>query len=471
MKILFRSDQKRGENLPNLGVGYLIAYLNKYYPGLTMDVSFDREDILEKINSFKPDLVGFTAVTFTYKKVFEWARTVKEHYPSVPLIMGGVHITLCWEALPDWIDAAVLGEGEQTFAELVKSYQNSGQIKKEDIPGIVFRKNGNLVNTGRRELINPLDSIPHPDLDALSVPKKELSHIITSRGCPYRCKFCCSAKIWKNPRYHSAEYVVEEIEKAARHYGRKKLMIYDDLFTIHKGRIRLIAQIMEEKGLSKNIEFDIISHVDFMNEEVIEDLKRMGVTRISLGMESGSKKILDYLKNGVVTHDKIRHAVKLCKEHGIGAMGSFMIGSPYETEEDIKQTINFIKEIGLDELGLNVTTPFPGTELWEYAREKGLVKDNEWDERLWGMHHIDEGNIKEKIILADMDKETFFRLYRQTHDLLLSIVRKKELRNWLRQPYNLRLLWLHIRGRIKAFKKGIKVKLKMSRSFGHFPLT
>lgn len=461
MKILFRSDQKRGQNLPNLGIGYLIAYLNKYCPDLTMDVSFDREDIFEKISSFKPDLIGFTAVTFTYKKASELARTVKERHPSIPLVMGGVHITLCWESLPDWIDVAVLSEGEQTFAELVKSYQDSGRLKREDVPGIVFRKDGNLINTGRRELINPLDSIPHPDLDALSVPKKALSHIITSRGCPYRCKFCCSAKIWKNPRYHSAEYVVEEVEKAVRHHGRKKLMIYDDLFTVNKSRIRRMAQIMEEKGLSKKIEFDTISHVDFLNEEVIGDLKRMGVTRISLGMESGSKKVLDYLKNGVVTHDKIRHAVKLCKEHGIKPMGSFMIGSPHETEEDIKQTMDFIKEIGLDELVLNVTTPFPGTELWEYAREKGFVKDNEWDERLWGMQHVDEGNIKEKIILADVDKETFLRLYRRMDNLLLSIVRRKELRNWLRRPYNLKLLWRHIRGRIKTFKKRIRAKLKM----------
>jgi radical SAM superfamily enzyme YgiQ (UPF0313 family) len=461
MKILFRSDQKRGQNLPNLGIGYLIAYLDKYHPGLTMDVSFDREDILEKIDSFKPDLIGFTAVTFTYKKASELAKTVKERYPSIPLVMGGAHITLCWEALPDWIDVAVLSEGEQTFTELVKSYQDSGRLKKEDIPGIVFRKNGNLVNTGPRELLNPLDSIPHPDLDALSVPKKELSHIITSRGCPYRCKFCCSAKIWKNPRYHSAEYVVEEIEKAVRHYGRKKLMIYDDLFTVNKSRIRRMAQLMEEKGLNKSIEFDSISHVDFLNEEVVTDLKKMGVTRISLGMESGSKKVLDYLKNGVVTHDKIRQAVKLCKEHGIKPMGSFMIGSPHETEEDIKQTMDFIKEIGLDELVLNVTTPFPGTELWEYAREKGFVKDNEWDERLWGMQHVDEGNIGEKIILADVDKETFLRLYRRMDNLLLSIVRRKELRNWLRRPYNLKLLWRHIRGRIKTFKKRIRVKLKM----------
>ena len=91
MKVLLRSDQKRGENLPGLGLGYIVAYLKKYYPGLIIDVSFAREDILEEIKSFKPDLLGFTAVTFTYRETFQVARTVKEHYPTLPLI--GLHET------------------------------------------------------------------------------------------------------------------------------------------------------------------------------------------------------------------------------------------------------------------------------------------------------------------------------------------------------------------------------------------
>lgn len=137
-----------------------------------------------------------------------------------------------------------------------------------------------------------------------------------------------------------------------------------------------------------------------------------------------------------------------------------MIGSPYETEKDIKETIDLIKELDLDEIGLNVTTPFPGTEIWEYAKEKGLVKNDQWDDRLWGMHHVDESNIKEKIILADVDKDTFVRLYQQMHDLLLKIVRRKELRNWLRHPFNIKLLLVHIKGRIKSFKKRFRFKIR-----------
>ena len=362
--------------------------------------------------------------------------------------------------MPEYIDVAVLGEGEEAFIELIKAYQNEGRFKKENIKGIAFRQNGALINTGMRELIEPIDKIAHPDLEALCVPKKTLSHIITSRGCPFRCKFCCSAKIWPKPRFHSAEYVVEEIEQAVNIYKRSKLMIYDDLFTMHQKRIQRIAQLMGQKGLNKKIEFDIISHVDFVNEETLTNLKKMGVARISFGMESGSKKILDYLKNGIVTHDKIRKAVALCKRNGIGVMGSFMIGSPYETEEDIKESMDFIKELKLDEIGLNVTTPFPGTEIWEYAKAKGLIKNDGWDDRLWGMHHIDEDNIKDKIILADVDKQRFFQLYQQMHNLLLKIKRRQELRNWLRQPFNIKLLLLHIKGRIKPFKKRLKAKLR-----------
>ncbi len=464
MKVLLRSDQKRGEGLPGLGLGYIIAYLKKHCPELTVDISFDKEDMLKKIQSFKPDLIGFTAVTFTHKKVFQLAQTVKDHYPYIPLILGGVHITLCPQALPGWADVGVLGEGEETFLELIKTYRNEGQLKKEDVKGILFRKNGDLIKTEKRQSIEPIDEIPHPDLEALCVPKKSVSHIITSRGCPFRCKFCCSAKLWPEVRFHSAEYILEEIEKAVNYYQRRKVMIYDDLFTMEQKRIQKLAKLMEEKGLNKKVEFDVISHVDFVNAETVKNLKKMGVARISFGIESGSKKILDYLKNRVVTHDKIRNAVALCKKNGIRPMGSFMVGSPYETEEDIRQTIDFIKELDLDEIGLNVTTPFPGTEIWKYAKEKGLIENDEWDDRLWGMQHIDESNIDDKLILADVDKSRFLCLYGEMHNVLLKIVRRKELKNWLRRPYNLALLAIHMKGRVKTFKKRLKSKLKRLRA-------
>ncbi|MDP2981359.1 MAG: hypothetical protein Q8N67_04785, partial [Candidatus Omnitrophota bacterium] len=170
--------------------------------------------------------------------------------------------------------------------------------------------------------------------------------------------------------------------------------------------------------------------------------------------------ILEYLKAGSLTLDKIREVVKLCKEHGIAPMGSFMVGSPYEKEEDVQKTIEFIKEIGLDQIGICVTTPFPGTELWEYGRQKGLISSDKWDDRLWGFHDVNEENYKDKVILADMDKDTFFKCYTRLHNLSLSLDRKKELKKILKQPWNLKLLATHIKGRIKPYKKRLKRKLK-----------
>lgn len=460
MKILLHSDQKRGENFPSLGLGYLVSYANKYRPGLKFEASFDREDILEKIRSFKPDLIGFTAVTFTYRNIFSLAKKVKEVFPAIPVIIGGLHITLLPNSLPEYIDAGVLGEGEDTFLELIKTCQNKGELKRKDIKGIVFRENGELIDTGMRELIQPLDRIPPPDLETFSIDKKGPAHIMSSRGCPYKCRFCCSTKYWRKPRLHSAEYMVEEVERFVKNYRRKRLAVYDDLFTMDKNRIKKIADLMCQKGLNKRIKLDITSHVNFIDEELMRDLKRMGVRFISFGMESGSKKVLDYLKNSTVSHEKIRYAVSLCKKYGIPVTGSFMVGSPHETAEDVQQTIDFIKELGLYNFGLNVTTPFPGTDLWEYGKEKGLIKNDHWDDKFWGMHHVNEENIKDKIILADMDRDVFFRQFKKLHGLQLQMDRKNEIKKWLCHPYNLKLLYIHIKGIIKPFKKNIRRKLK-----------
>jgi len=460
MKILLNSDEKRGEAFPKLGLGYLISYINKYYPGVEFEVSFHKEDILEKIREFKPDVIGFTALTYSYKRIFETAKKVKENFPSIFLVIGGTHISLFPEDLPEYIDIGVLGEGEETFLELIKNFKEKDTLKNRSIKGIVFRDNGQFVKTEPREVIEPIDRIPPPDFEKIGVSKNGPAHLMTSRGCPFRCKFCASTRYFKKPRFHSAEYVVNQIEKFAQDYSRRDVRIYDDLFSMDKKRVKDIADLIVNKNLTHRLNIDAICHVKYIDNEVLENFKKIGINAVSLGMESGSARILEYLKAGSVTLDKIREVVKLCKKHGIMPMGSFMVGSPYETKNDIEETIRFIKEIGLEQIGVCVTTPFPGTELWEYGREKGLITHDKWDDKLWGFHDVNEDNYKDKIILADMDSDTFFKCYTKLHDLSLSLDRKKELKKILKQPWNLKLLATHIKGRLKPHKKWLKRKLK-----------
>lgn len=459
MKILLNSDEKRGEAFPKLGLGYLISYVNKYYPGVEFDVSFHKEDILHKIKEFKPDLIGFTALTYSYKRIFDLAKSVKDNFSSISLIIGGTHISLFPEDLPEYIDAGVLGEGEETFLELVKSFREKGVFKSRNIKGIVFRENNQIVKTEPRDVIEPIDRIPPPDFEKIGVNENGPAHLMTSRGCPFRCRFCASTRYFKKPRFHSAEYVVNQIESFVQNYSQRDVRIYDDLFSMDKKRVKDIADLIVKKNLTNKLNIDAICHVKYIDAEVLESFKKIGISAVSLGMESGSPKILEYLKAGSVTLDKIREVVKLCKEHGITPMGSFMVGSPYETEEDVGKTIEFIKDIGLDQIGICVTTPFPGTELWEYGRQKGMISSDKWDDKLWGFHDVNEENYKNKIMLADMDKDTFFKCYTKLHDLSLSLDRKKELKKILKEPWNLKLLATHIKGRIKPYKKRLKRKL------------
>jgi radical SAM superfamily enzyme YgiQ (UPF0313 family) len=374
--------------------------------------------------------------------------------------MGGTHISLFPEDLPEYIDVGVLGEGEETFLELVKSFDESKVLKKRDIKGVVYRENGQIVKTEPREVIEPLDRIPSPDFEKIGVSKNGPAHLMTSRGCPFSCRFCASTKYFKKPRFHSAEYVVNQIEKFVYDYPRREIRIYDDLFSMDKKRVKDIADLIVKKNLTSRLNIDALCHVKYIDGEVLDNFKKIGINTVSFGMESGSPRILEYLKRGSVTLDKIREAVKLCKEHGIAPGASFMIGSPYETEEDVQKTIDFIKELGLDQFGLCVTTPFPGTELWEYGRQKGIITSDKWDDKLWGFHDINEENYKDKIILADMDKDMFFKCYTKLHDLSLSLDRKKELKKWFSRPWDLKLLAAHIKGRIKPHKKRLKRRLK-----------
>ena len=465
MKILLNSDEKRGENFPKLGLGYLVSYINKYYPGVEFEVVFHKEDVLQKIREFKPDIVGFTALTYSYERIFDLAKSVRGDFPSIPLIIGGTHISLFPEDLPEYIDAGVLGEGEETFLELVKSFREKGTLKSRDIKGIVFRENNQIVKTEPRDVIEPIDRIPPPDFEKIGVNKNGSAHLMTSRGCPFRCRFCASTRYFKKPRFHSAEYVVNQIEKFIQDYPRRDVTIYDDLFSMDKKRVKDIADLIVKKNLTHRLNMNAICHVKYIDAEVLENFKKIGINEVSLGMESGSPRILEYLKAGSVTLDKIREVVKLCKEHGIAPRGSFMIGSPYETEEDVEKTIEFIKDIDLDQIGICVTTPFPGTELWEYGRQKGLISSDKWDGRLWGFHDVNEENYRDKILLADMDKDTFFKCYTKLHNLSLSLDRKKELKKILKQPWNFKLLAAHIKGRIKPHKKRLKRKLKAMLKF------
>jgi radical SAM superfamily enzyme YgiQ (UPF0313 family) len=415
MKLHLVNDQARSADRPKLGFGYISSYLKKYCYDIEISVSFKGDDTIGIIKGLKPDIVGLTATTETFNNVITMGREIKESL-KLPLLIGGTHITIIPQHLPEWIDAGVIGEGEETMLEIIESYRKNGKVVHEKMKGIIYRDGQRMIKTDERELIDPLDSIPFPDWDMLGLSSTGPGHIITSRGCTYKCVFCASAAIWKKIRFFSPEYVVKEIKTIVEKFGRQEILIYDDLFTANRKRVHRISELLCQEGLDRVVRFECLSNVNHFSPETAQDLKKMNVHRISFGMESGSPTMLKYLKKGTVTTDKIRSAVKAGVDNGLEVLGSFMIGTPGETEEDMKMTYDFIKSLGLTEVGINVATPFPGTDLWNYAVEEGYIKD-EWDDRIYAMKSITPETIKDKQLLCSINKNRFIEIYKNMIDL------------------------------------------------------
>ena len=348
-------------------------------------------------------MVGISACSQEYAKVIEVVKEIRKH-SDIPIILGGYHITALPETLPPAIDLAVIGEGEQTFLEILESYSENGldKAKLAAIKGIAYHGDSGVVLTEPRPLIDPLDKIPFPDRDLLprffSGTRRRFyelgagyfigAHMLTSRGCPYRCVFCASSKLLGRTRFFSAEYVTSEMNHLIQKYNIECIEIMDDCFALNRPRLRRLVDIICREGINKQVKFGLAGRANLMDDEMSQLLARMNVVRVYMGIESGSEKVLRYLKAGSVTVEQNKKAIKLCRQYGMNVAATIMIGSPGETAEDIVQTMNFIKEQDLPAwTTTTLTVPLPGSELWEYAKSKGIVSNfMDWNKlRLEGL--------------------------------------------------------------------------------------
>jgi len=359
-----------------LGTAYIASYVRKYGGFSNIDIveigqSF-RSELFRKYN---PDIVGIYTVTQNFNIASEIAAKVKKE-SDVPVIIGGHHITALPNNLTEHMDVAVLGEGEQTTLELLEAYEKNGldKSKLSGIAGIAYRYNKKLIITPRRELIRPLDKIPFPARDLLQ--QLNPFYMFTSRGCPYKCVFCSSSFFWQSIRYFSAEYVVNEVAELAEKYDARFINFYDDLFIADRKRVREIVQLIRAEKLHEKVEFACLVRANLVDANIASLLKRMNVKIISLGLESGSERMLNYLKKGTVTVKQNEKAVNTLKKYKFTVNGSFIIGSPTEMKEDIFLTLNFLKRSKLDNGETYVLLPFPGTELWDYGVQEGILNDH-----------------------------------------------------------------------------------------------
>lgn len=357
-----------------LGLAYIASYVKEYGGfGNVKIVDVGGVKDFGLIEKFKPDVIGLSSLTQNFNIIKEVSREIQVRL-DVPVIVGGYHISALPNNLNCDMDIGVVGEGEQTFLELLSEYEKHGlDLKKlKHVDGLIYWDSGNLNFNSKRKLISPLDKIPFPFRHLLKNRSGKF-YMFTSRGCSYSCSFCSSSAFWGCVRFFSPEYVVREIKHLVYGYEVKNITFYDDLFIADKKRVSKIADLLNAEKLDVSFECSVRSNL--VNDEVASVLKRMNVTRVSMGLESGCDRILKRLKGSTVSVEKNLDAVKLLKKYRFGIGGSFVIGSPNESERDVMKTLDFIRVSGVNVGETYVLLPFPSTKMWFDCKRKGLVND------------------------------------------------------------------------------------------------
>lgn len=370
--------------MPPLGLAYIASYLEQNNQTVriidAIAEQLDFPSLLDTV-SVAPHFIGITATTMTVKSALEYAALCRVKFPRTIIVLGGVHPTLMPEdvLINKNVNFVIRGEGEYSFLKLI----NGMDIDK--IPGLSYKRDGNFFHNPYGELIKDLDTLPFPAYHLLPVLKYKATlgsykrlpviSMISTRGCPGKCTFCLGSYLGGHVRMHSVKYLIEEIKMLQRDYGIKEISFYDDTFTTYKLKVQeFCRQILTEK---MDLTWVCFARVDFIDEETLKLMKQAGCHQIMYGIESGNEQILKNIKK-MTSLDKAKEMVALTKKIGIECRAAFMLGNPGETEETMQQTLDFAKKLDPDIALFNITTPYPGTEMYAWADKNNYLKTKDW---------------------------------------------------------------------------------------------
>ena len=388
MKVTLINPPIRESKYPGIfpiGLAYIASALMKAGHSVNViDVNalkYPKNEMLKKIENLDCDVVGIGSMITAYNYVKWLISEIKRLKPEMKIIVGGGVCSAIPEKFMEWnpADIMVLGEGEITIVDLLN---NLGNLK--NVKGIWYRDKDGVHANPPRELIKNLDSIPFPaweifPMDAyLKNPEKDYTkrkmNVLAGRGCPFQCTFC-----WHNfdygDRLRSLDNIFEEIKQLQAKYNVEIILFADELFTIRKDFIMEFCKQVKERNVK--IKWDCSSRVNTIDKEMMQSMKDAGCINIDFGIESGSQVMLNVMKKGA-TVEQGKKAVQLIKEVGIRYHTNYIVGIPGETKETIWETVKFCKELNIEHrVEFFYATPYPDTPLYEYAKSKGLIKDEE----------------------------------------------------------------------------------------------
>ena len=381
-------------------LSYATAVVEQEYETRLVDApawNWSREDVIEDVKRFKPDLIVMDSSFPSLKNDIEVAEEIKRNCEAKIVLVGPPASQFPDEILSsDGIDIVARWEYDFTVRDIAKALEENRDFK--DIKGISYKENGKIIHNPNREFTTSedLDRIPFVS----KVYKKHLNirdyylssslypevQIFTGRGCPYLCTFCSWTQTLMGRKYRvrSISNVLGELEWIQENLPEvKEVFFEDDTFTINKKRVLEFCKEYRERGLDITWACNARADLDY---ETMKEMKKANCRLLIVGYESGSDEILRNIKKGI-TVEQIRRFAKDARKAGLLVHGDFIIGLPGETKETIELTRKLIKETKPDILQVSVASPFPGTEFYEWCKENGYLLINDPNEYLDGQGH------------------------------------------------------------------------------------
>ena len=372
---------------PPLGLAYIAAVLEQDNISVELihcnGMGVTWKELPGLIKRASPDIVGTGAMTPLFSGALKTVAIAKEVDPGITTVVGGSHATFLYKEVLQHaaIDIVVRGEGEETILDLVHCLENDSL---RTVKGIAYRNNGDIVATERRPPVD-VDSLPLPAYHLLPMEKyhfeflDEFSTMVSSRGCPFSCTFCSESDFWQDPwRPRNPASIGEELEIVTKKYKRKSVWFGDDCFNVDYTHIKGICDQILERDL--DVQWFYQGRVDFLikHKELLPLMRRTGNIMVQIGVEASTDKELTTL-NKKTTTTQIKKAVALLKENDIVSQALIIVGTFDDTKKSILHKINYMKSIKADFPIFTMFTPFPGSQVYEKAKEQEMIEDDNFD--------------------------------------------------------------------------------------------
>lgn len=429
---------------PPLGLAYLASAAREAgHEAIVVEANaegLDDADVVSRVLAFDPDVIGITATTPTIRQAGRIADAIKASKPDKIVIVGGPHTT----ALPKRsleellnVDIVAQGESERTFPLLLFTIASSGLEAAASVPGFAVRtRDGSIVTSEAVPFEEDLDALPLPARDLLpmhlyrTVDSNAFTTMLAMRGCPCKCVYCAVPLIaGRRLRHRSPEAVTAEMREVHDRFGVDFVSFVDDTFTWDRDWVFAFNELVRKQGLHRRLRWQCLTRADRVDHVLLRDMKAAGCIRIEMGIESGSKKGLSYLKKGI-SPEAVIEGFRAARAAGLSTMGFAILNIPGETREDIEETFKVVLEADPDFLQVSFLTPLPGTALWEQALSQGTLLTEDFERYRF---------LKEVVLKNDLlSEDELQRCY-------LSFIR----RFYLRPRTALKLMRLVISGRTR----------------------